>query len=559
MNLTIKSKMVILGIIAVLSLTTLAAITLVTGSGVKSATDLSIQRQQEIAVINDMRRSSLSLNLAAMDTIIDKDEGTVQPERQVTIRESIEALESGAQQLIAMADNSDKKSLATTIESQIGPLAQGIEVDLVQLIESNASLEDFAKIDDIIDEFGEGMDEALATFEGLSVADGETAIEHVQSSLMFASNGSLIAYVMSLIVVGGSLFFIGKSIISPINSMTNSMSHLAKGDTSVDIPAQDNNDEIGQMAQAVQVFKDNAIERIRLEEEQATAKERTERENRESRNQLANQFETSIGTVVTALTQASGEMKSSVVSMVEATKSADEKADNVSTASGAASQNVETVAAAAEELTASISEIARQVGRASEIAGRAVDQAEVTNDQVRDLAQAANKIGEVVSLITDIAEQTNLLALNATIEAARAGEAGKGFAVVASEVKNLANQTAKATDDISSQVGDIQKATEQAVGAINDIGETIREIDEIGTTVSVAMEEQGIATQEIASNVEQASGATRGVSENIGGVKVAIGEAGQRASTVLSASEVVAEQSDGLKLEIDRFLADIRD
>ncbi len=273
---------------------------------------------------------------------------------------------------------------------------------------------------------------------------------------------------------------------------------------------------------------------------------------------LADGLESGVRTVVDQVSASSVAMKTTARSMATTAEETTRRADAVATASEQASTNVQTVAAAAEELSASVGEISRQVSQSTRIAAQAVEEAERTNHSVQSLAQAAQKIGEVVKLINDIAGQTNLLALNATIEAARAGEAGKGFAVVASEVKSLANQTAKATEDIASQIKAIQEATAHAVSVISGIGGTIGKINEIATTIASAVEEQGAATKEIARNVQQASAGTTQVSSNIGGVTKATADTRQAADDVLSASEALSHHSDDLRAQIASFVRKIR-
>ncbi len=364
----------------------------------------------------------------------------------------------------------------------------------------------------------------------------------------------LILGALVLVMVWFAVFRLGR----PLEQMTGSMKALAAGDDTIDIPARGRNDELGEMAGAVQIFKDNAQEKKRLEAEQIEAVKRTEEEKRQMMVALADDLEASVGGVVEAVSAASTEMQSSAQAMASTAEHTSAQSSEVAAAAEQASANVETVATAAEELSASIGEISRQVSQSSEIASDAVKEAERTNEMVLGLADAAQKIGEVVELITDIAEQTNLLALNATIEAARAGDAGKGFAVVASEVKNLANQTARATEEIGSQIGGIQTATKDAVGAIQGIGGTIGKINEIASAIAAAVEEQGAATGEIARNVEQAANGTQTVTSNISGVTTAAGETGQAAGEILSATGELSQQSERLKAEVDKFLEQIR-
>jgi methyl-accepting chemotaxis protein len=361
------------------------------------------------------------------------------------------------------------------------------------------------------------------------------------------------------IVLGGIVaWFFGGSLARPVVTMTDAMMRLAKGDHAVEVPARDRRDEIGNIANAVQVFKDNAIEMERLKEEQAEAEKRAVEEKKKSMRELADSFQSSVGGIVETVSSSATEMQTTAQSLTATAEETSRQSTAVAAASEQASTNVQTVASAAEELSSSIAEISRQVGQSAQIAGKAVDDAERTNIQVQGLAEAAQKIGEVVQLITDIASQTNLLALNATIEAARAGDAGKGFAVVASEVKNLANETAKATEEITDQITSIQAATREAVTAIQSIGQTIGQINEIATTIASAVEEQGAATQEIARNVQQASAGTQEVSSNISGVTQAAGETGAAASQMLSASGELARQGEHLRGEVDKFLQAVR-
>jgi methyl-accepting chemotaxis protein len=340
---------------------------------------------------------------------------------------------------------------------------------------------------------------------------------------------------VALLVGALCAFALTRTIAGAVHAMTHAMQALAKGDTKVEIPARGRGDEIGAMADAVQVFKENAIERVRLEAEQAA-----EREAKEKRanavEKLIGDFDGTMAMILRTVSSAATELDSTAQSMAA---TAEETSRQATASAGAAEQtssNVQTVAAAAEQMTGSLREIARQVSRSTGIANDAVTQAERTDATIQGLTDAAQKINEVVELISTIAGQTNLLALNATIEAARAGEHGKGFAVVASKVKNLATQTAKATQEITAQIASIQEETNGAVNAIRGIGGTIRQMNEITTTIAAAVEEQNAATAEISRNVAQAAAGTREVSQNVGQVMGASEQTGSAATQVLGAA-----------------------
>jgi methyl-accepting chemotaxis protein len=371
---------------------------------------------------------------------------------------------------------------------------------------------------------------------------------------IFTALAISLAVLLAGVAIG---YAVARSITKPIVAMTGAMGTLAEGNLDTMVPAQGRKDEIGGMAAAVQIFKDNMIRNKEMQ-----AREAAELEARARRSQriaeLTEVFEREATIVVKTVSSAATEMQSTASAMSATAEETSRQATAVAAGSEQASSNVQTVASATEELTASIGEITTQVTESTRIVGAAVEQANETTAKVRGLSDAAQKIGDVVRLINDIAGQTNLLALNATIEAARAGEAGKGFAVVASEVKTLATQTARATEEISGQVRAIQEATAGSAQAIETITQTIARVSEISTAIASAVEEQGAATQEIARNVQEAAVGTQEVSANIVSVTEAAQETGTAATQLLGASGELARQAEVMRAEVEKYIAGVK-
>lgn len=385
-------------------------------------------------------------------------------------------------------------------------------------------------------------------------------IKSTEASHVAAQQAGLAGMVFGGVAVllgAGLATVIGRGIVRPVTAMTQAMKVLAGGDTAIAIPGRERADELGEMARAVEVFRENAIARAALSMEQE--REQAAKEGRATRlGSLVQAFEAEIGGLASQLASASTELEATAGSMTETAGQTNEQAAGVATAAEHASSGVQIVAAAAEELSASIQEISRQVAQSAMISGKAMNDARRTDGIVRALSAGAQEIGQVVGLISNIAGQTNLLALNATIEAARAGEAGKGFAVVASEVKNLAAQTAKATDEIGQQITRIQAATAEAVTAIQAIAATIEEVSGISTSIASAVEQQGAATAEIARNVQQTAASTSTVTANISGVSQAAGSTGAAAAQVLGAATELSQQAERLTMQVNSFVSDVK-
>jgi methyl-accepting chemotaxis protein len=414
--------------------------------------------------------------------------------------------------------------------------------------------------------FIKGAEQSFAEFEKLiddliahssdskdrEIARAGMKLEQQQLTLMAA----LLVVAFAGIVVS---FLIGRNISRPVVAMSKAMRALAAGNFEIQLPGLDRRDEVGQMAHAVEEFKVQAIAKAERETAEREEKNRELAAARRTElHNLAERFETAVGSIIENVGSASSELENSAVILTKSSAATQQLSTVVAAASEETSTNVQSVASATEEMAGSINEIGRQVSDSNRIANEAVDQAQRTDARIAELSLAASRIGDVTKLITTIAEQTNLLALNATIEAARAGDAGRGFAVVAQEVKALASQTAKATSEISTQIAGMQAATQDSVLAIKEISGTIGRVSEIAAAIAAAIEEQGAATQEIARNVQQAAIGSTQVATSIADVNRGAGDTGSASSQVLSSAQLLSNENKRLKAEVVNFLATVR-
>ena len=555
-KMSLRSRLLIASIAAVIGLSLTAGLGLFGMARSNAGLDVSITstsavlNQKQADMMHDALRGDVLFALVTGPYGAPEDQGTIKSD----LAEHVSSFEESIAKLQALPLAPEiRKAVDDVVPPLNAYIAAAKDIVSVALADTVAGREKFPQ-----------FMTAFTDLEGRMEALGELIEQFGNNAGVEAQNTNTkliivvaVASVLATIVLIAVNWVIAGSITGPIRGMVAAMGRLASGERETDVPGLDRGDEVGQMAQAVQVFKENAIRADSLAERQTQDQHRREERTRQIET-LCQDFDRMVTKRLQTVVDAVGQLETTAQSMTHVAEQTATEAGRVSTTAESASTSVNSVAAATEELAASIGEIGAQMKRSRDIAGQAADQAISTNAQIRHLAEAAQKIGAVVQMITDIASQTNLLALNATIEAARAGEAGKGFAVVASEVKNLATQTGKATEDISQQINNIQSETGQAVQAIESIAGTIEEINQITGSVASAVEEQNSATKEIAESIERAASGTRDMSISIQTVTDAANQTGTATSQMLASSNSLSAEALALRQEVEQFLSTIR-
>jgi len=558
MKLTIRSKIILICAIVLMALSAIWGTGLWTNTQAQKAAEVAGRLRTDIDFLNLLRRQNLIVTSQANKLVLAFSNEEIESDLYEDMSVNGKLLLSNKEKLKKYARDDNTTRMVDQTLKDLDRMINGLDDAFAPMIEKGSvNFASLTKAGLIVDLIGDRLDRNIgAIAENMQQELDHSAME-ADESLTAAAYITSVGFAIAALLSGVVLVLLGRSILAPINEMTHAMTMLAQGDKTVEIPATDRKDEVGGMAQSVVIFKESMIRAEELAQETVRAGEAS-RERAQKRKDLIEVFDRHIGDVVDEVAVAlnsmggvSEEIQNSIVQILDGAK-------NVTQNSSHATENIAEVAGLADELAASITEISQQVNHSSQRSADGVVKSRETQTSVEKLSNAADKIGEATGLITNIAEQTNLLALNATIEAARAGEAGKGFAVVAGEVKNLANQTGRATEEIEQYISGIQSATRDAVMCIGDISATVTEIDQINASIASAVEEQTAATGNIAQNIEGSSQAVQQVNAFITDLTGDVELSCQSARNVSTTAGDVDGQFARLKKEIEVFLTDVR-
>jgi methyl-accepting chemotaxis protein len=551
---TIKSKLAGIAATVLIAVTSLSALSWDTNRRVGAAVATSQQRSMEVRTLQEFRVAVGRVQLGVMEIMSAHETGREDAEWRTANASYLAWLSEHLPELQAMADTEAERRAIAPFLDTFALFRHAVGTELIQALETHADATVLGSIDNRLDAVGDQMTAAIDAFTDMVTHEDEQVTAATLDILSTASQRGTIGAALATLLVLAGVGVTARSIVRPLDRLRAVMVTLASGDTAVAVPFTGRRDEVGQMADAVQVFRDHSQEAERLRAAQNRQKAEAEELKRAALQAMADTIERETTRAVDAVGQETTAMAAAADDMAATAEGVRSDTQSVAAAAEQVLGNAETVAAAAEEVTASIGEIGRQAAHASAVTRSAVQESAAAQQVIASLSASVERIGAVAKLITDIAARTNLLALNATIEAARAGEAGKGFAVVATEVKTLAIQTTQSTAEIGQQIADIQGATRSVVRAVAQVGETIGQIDGVSQSIAAAVEQQGAATREITRNVAETTAAARGMAERIGQVFGKSERAGTQATHMRSSANTVAASTQALRLALVRLV-----